>query len=379
MIFWHMVFEMAGFCRLFFGKIKGESLIFADITERPLFDLLPSRIGVRFCIARLFINHGYFMRRILWWALMVLLMARMGWAGEISGALGVNGYFKPSLQVWRIVSVSALSPANIPADLRGIPTILRGTYLIFGEDFFAKPSLNSWDNYGYAAACFRHEGSSIEVNMSDARKHGVFRRYKMLRLGQGYFYVLDDLFQVSIEPAPLSAIKKETLAEIQAGIPANKEDSYGRVLCGFNSRVIRSSSDDELFSNFFITAIKPSRLEGNTYIYEPDRKVVKTVEVKKPVKKCPLLSAPSDKAGKEAFSKKLALSSMLSDLVEVGMARSLKGIDAESSCGRNAVRTEDIQQELDELPLGNVVETYSCFVAEMTALVADNNKNGCKP
>ena len=54
-----------------------------------------------------------------------------------------GGYVYPAFQRWRIVASRVVPPASVPADLGGIPAILRGRFVYFDEGYLTFPSLNS--------------------------------------------------------------------------------------------------------------------------------------------------------------------------------------------------------------------------------------------
>ncbi|MFO1464973.1 MAG: hypothetical protein U1F35_00785 [Steroidobacteraceae bacterium] len=81
-----------------------------------------------------------------------------------------GGYVYPAFQRWRIVASRVVPPASVPADLGGIPAILRGRFVYFDEGYLTFPSLNS-DGDAIVPACFvlkQQQLSATPVSARDA-------------------------------------------------------------------------------------------------------------------------------------------------------------------------------------------------------------------
>ncbi len=87
--------------------------------------------------------------------------------GPVTGAVR-GDFLYPDFQRWTIVNVKPVAGAEVPLDLRGIPTILGGRSMYLSENYITFPDVNSGGDR-LQPACFRKAANGVNVQPMTAR------------------------------------------------------------------------------------------------------------------------------------------------------------------------------------------------------------------
>ncbi len=87
--------------------------------------------------------------------------------GPVTGTIR-GDFLYPDFQRWTIVIVKPVAGTDVPTDLRGIPTILRGRSMYLGEYYFTFPDVNSGGDR-LQPACFQKVANGVNVQPMTTR------------------------------------------------------------------------------------------------------------------------------------------------------------------------------------------------------------------
>jgi len=87
--------------------------------------------------------------------------------GPVTGAVR-GDFLYPDFQRWTIIKVKHVAGADVPLDLRGIPTILGGRSMYLSENYITFPDVNSGGDR-LQPACFRKVANGVDVQPMTAR------------------------------------------------------------------------------------------------------------------------------------------------------------------------------------------------------------------
>ncbi len=196
--------------------------------------------------------------------LALLLTSSFSYGATLQGSEKF-GYIYPDMQAWKIVSVEKL--ATIPADLSGIPTILRGSHYIFGPNFYASPSLNSWGSYLLHPSCFKQEKDKIIAEFTDEEYLEQNVTSSFTTRGETISMDMDNMFRINMEKADISRIDKSLLDTLIKKANASQDNERYKVVCGVISSIEGNTGIDGEARNIVLKFIKPSKIIGRKYIY----------------------------------------------------------------------------------------------------------------
>ncbi len=190
----------------------------------------------------------------------VLLLVSLSVAAEGIDGQSKDSYFFPKSQAYQIINAKFDGISKIPRDLRGIPTILRGSTIFFTEKYFTLKSINSGATK-VVGSCFEKIGNLLII-----RPAGRFTKSVGKEL---LLWEIDDYLEMEYGHNIQLKLKKISL-------PDDFESKKRRLDLAYNSAIQKGYGRDVSCK---LDVIKGIRLSTNNYriVYE-DRRQEKSIK-----------------------------------------------------------------------------------------------------
>lgn len=145
--------------------------------------------------------------------------------GMCGKALSADNWTYPQDQVWKVISGGPVPGVKVPADLAGIPFILKGARFYLMANTLAMPSPNMAGAYSVTPGCFSSSGPSLTFHPLEDRQGKSSYTFEIVSKSQ-LKLVLDGFFEFQLEERPLDAQAEEDLHGIRDAYNRKLEESW---------------------------------------------------------------------------------------------------------------------------------------------------------